>query len=77
MMALRQLMATFPDETACKQYLMDRRWPDGVVRCPRCGNEKVGKLNWKPFNWVCKLCGDTLIGSPSRSGLSLRTPNIR
>jgi len=69
MMTLRQLMETFPDETACKQFLMDRRWPDGVVRCPRCGNEKVGKLNWKPFNWVCKLCGKT----PYRFSVTVRT----
>ena len=69
MMTLRQLMETFHDETACRQYLMDRRWPDGIVRCPRCGNDKVGKLNWKPFNWVCKLCGNT----PYRFSVTVRT----
>ena len=69
MMTLRQLMETFPDEAACKQFLMDRRWPDGIVKCPRCGNPKVGKLNWKPFNWVCKLCGDT----PYRFSVTVRT----
>ena len=69
MMTLRQLMEAFPDETACKQFLMDRRWPDGVVKCPRCGNPKVGKLNWKPFNWVCKLCGKT----PYRFSVTVQT----
>ncbi len=69
MMTLKELIETFPDETACKQFLMDHRWPDGVVRCPRCGNEKIGKLNWKPFNWVCKVCGDT----PYRFSVTVKT----
>lgn len=42
----------FPDETACKLYLVARRWPDGVT-CPKCGNAKVYELT-KPFHWVCK-----------------------
>jgi transposase-like protein len=55
MMTFQQFMATFPDEPSCRQYLKDRRWPDGV-RCPRCGNEKVYALKTRPFNWVCKKC---------------------
>jgi transposase-like protein len=58
MMTFQQFMATFPDETTCRQFLADRRWPDGV-KCPRCGNEKVWALKSKPFHWVCKKCGDT------------------
>ncbi|HLY37504.1 MAG TPA: IS1595 family transposase [Candidatus Binatia bacterium] len=58
MMTLRQLMKTFPTNEACKQYLVDRRWPKGV-RCPRCQNEKVWHLKSKPFHWVCKQCGKT------------------
>ncbi len=42
----------FPTDDACKQYLRDMRWPNGV-RCPRCGNDKVYTLA-RPFNWVCK-----------------------
>jgi transposase-like protein len=56
MMILKGLMATFPTEDACKQYLMERRWPDGVVKCPRCGNAKVYRLNFKPWHWACKNC---------------------
>ena len=33
--------ASFPTDDACKAYLAARRWPDGVVKCPRCGNDKV------------------------------------
>jgi len=55
MMTLRQLMDTFPTNEACKQYLVDRRWPDGV-KCPRCGNPKVYALKFKPFHWACGIC---------------------
>ena len=49
----------FPNDEACKQYLMDQRWPDGAVKCPRCGNEKVYVLARK-FNWVCKSGKESL-----------------
>jgi len=43
----------FADESACRQFLQDMRWPHGVT-CPRCGNTKVYALKAKPFHWVCK-----------------------
>ena len=49
-------MATFPTNESCKQFLMERRWQDGVVRCPKCGNPAVYKLNTRPFHWLCKPC---------------------
>ncbi len=50
----------FPDETACKNFLMEMRWPDGV-RCPRCKSaERIYALKVRPFHWVCcnKGCGE-------------------
>jgi len=49
---LPEFEAMFPDDKACKLYLQNRRWPDGVY-CPRCGSEKVYALKSKPFHWVC------------------------
>jgi hypothetical protein len=44
----------FPTDDACKQYLVQKRWPDGV-RCPRCDRtEKVYALKARPFHWICK-----------------------
>jgi transposase-like protein len=57
MMTLRQLMATFPTNGDCKRYLQERRWPDGVVKCPRCGNEHVYGSKARPFHWQCTKCG--------------------
>src|SRR5712692_8156953 len=52
MMTFNQLMASFPDETACRTYLVERRWPKGVS-CPRCGKqENVYKIA-QPWKWEC------------------------
>jgi transposase-like protein len=58
-MTLRELMATFPNEDACKQYLKDRRWPNGGIKCPRCGNDKVYDLKGRPWHWQCAKCSKT------------------
>lgn len=52
-LTLSQLMQRYSTEEACKQFLQERRWPNGV-ECPRCGNAKVYELKSKPFHWVCK-----------------------
>ncbi|MFH0344873.1 MAG: IS1595 family transposase [Chromatiales bacterium] len=45
----------FPNEGACKAYLKSNRWPDGVVRCPRCGFE-AREHGTKDFHWQCYNC---------------------
>jgi transposase-like protein len=56
MMTLKQLLAIFPNEDVCREFLMERRWPNGV-RCPRCGKtETVYKLA-KPWKWECSNKG--------------------
>jgi transposase-like protein len=54
-MTAAQFDAMFPDEEACKAYLVARRWPTGV-HCPRCGNTKVYALKTRPFHWQCQAC---------------------
>ena len=47
-------MARFPDEDACRKFLFERRWPDGVVHCPRCGkSDNVYALKAFPWRWEC------------------------
>lgn len=55
---LTGIMTRFKDEDACKAFLQERRWPNGVT-CPRCNNPKVFALKSRPFHWVCKgkTCG--------------------
>jgi transposase-like protein len=47
--------AMFPNEEACKAYLVARRWPEGV-RCPRCGNPAVYDLPSRKWHWQCTKC---------------------
>lgn len=45
----------FGTPEACKRHLTNLRWPDGKVRCPRCGEtQRVYALKTRPFHWVCK-----------------------
>jgi transposase-like protein len=52
-LTLTALMDKFSTEEACKRFLTEKRWPNGV-QCPRCSNKKVYALKSKPFHWVCK-----------------------
>jgi transposase-like protein len=52
-MTVPQWEAAFPHDDACRAYLRDRRWPDGV-KCPRCQNS-VYTLG-KHFHWQCQEC---------------------
>jgi transposase-like protein len=54
-LTVAQFEATFPNEDACKAYLVARRWPDGV-HCPRCGNTKVYDLKSRKWHWQCEQC---------------------
>jgi transposase-like protein len=54
-MTVAQFEAAFPDEEACKAYLVARRWPNGVV-CPRCGNPEVYDLKSRQWHWQCEQC---------------------
>ncbi|MEP6933058.1 MAG: IS1595 family transposase, partial [Nitrospirota bacterium] len=55
-MTLTQLTERFSTEHACKQFLCDQRWPNGV-QCPRCKGAKVYALKSRPFHWTCKNKG--------------------
>lgn len=41
---LQQAILFFSDYANCHKAVMEIRWPDGVVRCPHCGSEKVAYL---------------------------------
>jgi transposase-like protein len=54
-MKFNELLSRFQTEDDCKEFLVARRWPDGI-HCPRCGNAKVWQPKAKPFHWICKGC---------------------
>jgi len=44
----------FPDDEACRDYLISSRWSEGF-RCPRC-DEQVAVLLAKRLLWQCSAC---------------------
>jgi transposase-like protein len=49
---LQEAILYFADYDRCREFLMDLRWPDGKVACPKCGSEHVVYLS-KARAWKC------------------------
>jgi transposase-like protein len=49
---LQEAVIYFSSPVNCREYLMARRWPDGVI-CPRCGSKNVLFLE-KYNRWHCR-----------------------
>jgi len=49
---LQEAIQYFSDPNNCRDYLVHRRWPDGVT-CPRCGSKNVLFLD-KYNRWHCR-----------------------
>jgi len=54
--SLIEFQQRFSDETACAQYLIATRWPDGFV-CPGCGGGKAWRLETRAWTFECANCG--------------------
>lgn len=46
-MNIRELHKRFGTDEECLQYIQQLRWPDGVIRCPVCGSDKVTRVERK------------------------------
>src|ERR1035441_6485357 len=49
---LQDAIVHFNEYQNCKTFMMELRWPDGVVKCPHCGSEHVTYLE-KARVWKC------------------------
>ncbi|MGH9535395.1 MAG: IS1595 family transposase [Terriglobales bacterium] len=49
---LHAAMTYFADSANCREYMVARRWPNGV-ECPRCGGKQVSFLD-KYNRWFCR-----------------------
>src|SRR5579872_449038 len=50
--SLMDAILYFADYGHCRDFMVDLRWPDGKVKCPVCGAEKVTYLA-KQRVWKC------------------------
>src|SRR5438045_8882710 len=54
--SLIEFQSRFASESACADYLFQRRWPGGFV-CPGCGDGRAWLLKTKEFTYECAACG--------------------
>jgi len=52
---LQEAVKYFADETRSLNFMKAIRWPDGVVKCPRCESEKVTFIASRQI-WKCSHC---------------------
>lgn len=52
-MTLQQAVVHFSNPDNCIAYMVQQRWPDGVVVCPTCGRKDVSWLA-NQRKWQCK-----------------------
>ena len=43
-MDIRKAHELFATDEQCLQYIEKMRWPDGIVRCPTCGDKNVREI---------------------------------
>ena len=51
---LSGFQATFPDDAACRAYLVESRWPAGFC-CPSCGGEEAWERPTRGL-FICRRC---------------------
>jgi transposase-like protein len=52
---LQDAIVFFSDPDRAFQFAINFRWPDGVVTCPRCGQEKHSFIKTRRI-WYCNPC---------------------
>jgi transposase-like protein len=50
---LQDCMRYFADDDRALDFMKSIRWPDGVVKCPRCGSEDVAFMSARRL-WRCR-----------------------
>jgi transposase-like protein len=66
--SLREAIVHFDDAENCRQFMMLLRWPDGVVKCPKCDSTHVFYID-KERVWKC-------YGKHEKAKFSLKTGTI-
>jgi transposase-like protein len=73
---IKEFNSEFPDADACRAFLRDMRWPDGVA-CPRCGEkDRVYAMKSRPSHWLCKS-GKTTTDADGKPVTCLRKSGYR
>jgi transposase-like protein len=65
---LQEAVLYFADFENCKAFMVCLRWPDGVVKCPRCGSDRILWIE-KERVWKC-------YGKHDHAKFSLKTGTV-
>src|SRR6266704_193336 len=65
---LRNAIVYFNDVEHCREFMVELCWPDGKVKCPRCGSEKI--------LWIAKERVWKCYGKHDHAKFSLKTGTI-
>lgn len=52
---LMEAMRFFADKGMAHEFMVQLRWPDGLVKCPRCASADVAFVRTRRV-WECKCC---------------------
>lgn len=52
---LMEAVQYFADEAVCMEQMKRIKWPDGVVRCPKCAGDNIGTIATRNL-WKCRAC---------------------
>ncbi len=66
--SLRNAIVYFDEFEHCREFMVELRWPDGKVACPRCGSDKIFWIA-KELVWKC-------YGKHDHAKFSLKTGTI-
>ncbi|MFZ0630489.1 MAG: IS1595 family transposase [Acidobacteriaceae bacterium] len=71
---MRDFNAQFPDDAACLAFLMDQKYPSGLVPCEKCGEDrKHYRLEKRPA-YSCDHCGSHVYPMAGTIFQDSRTP---
>src|SRR5712692_6124175 len=65
---LRDAIIWFAEFERCRQFMLELRWPDANVKCPRCGFDKIF--------WIAKERVWKCYGKHDHAKFSLKTGTI-
>lgn len=54
---MRDFNNEFPSDSACLEYIANRRWPDGVTYCPKCDCQRKHHRVGNRTAYACDYCG--------------------
>ena len=70
----KQFLADFPDDDACLEYMMNKRFPGGMVLCVACGVERKHYRVTGRTCYACPGCGNHVFPLAGTIFHDTRTP---